>query len=164
MIDKSLKQIDVPCRMKASQAIGLLHGNRGVSLIEVMMVSFILALMIVTIYMGVIYAETQILQNYRHRQATLIASGEVEKHYVRFRKMHSLDSPNSYDVELDNTEDTPIVARVSITKGQAVEHNVAKQYPYFFVTAEVRWTDPYTEKTNTVKIREDFYDVEGSSN
>ncbi len=164
MKEESLKQIEFPCRKEASQVIGLLHGERGVSLIEALLVAFVLAIMIVTIYIGAVYAEKQVRQNYRHRVATLIASGEVEKHYVSYLKNGFMPVTNSYDVVMDDTEDSKINARVSITKGQAVEYNVAKQYPYTYVSAEVRWLDPDTQKVHTVKVREDFYAVEGTSN
>lgn len=164
MKEESLKQIEFPCRKEASQAIGLLRGENGVSLIETLMTTFVLALMIVTIYIGAVYAEKQVRQNYRHRVATLIASGEVEKHYVHYLKNKFMPLTTSYDVVMDDTEDSKINARVSVTQGQAVEYNVTKQYPYYYVTAEVRWLDPDTQKVHTVKIREDFYEVEGSSN
>lgn len=164
MKEESLKQIEFPCRKEASQVIGLLRGEKGVSLIEALLVTFVLALMIVTIYIGAIYAEKQVRQNYRHRVATLLASGEVEKHYVHYLKNKFMPATSSYDVVMDDTEESKITARVSISKDQAVEYNVAKQYPYYYVTAEVRWLDPDTQKAHTVKIREDFYEVEGSSN
>jgi len=157
-----LKQPKLPLRLKASQAIGLLGRERGTTLVEVLVVAIVLAVMILTIYIGVVYAEKTARMNYRYRQASLIASGEVEKNYVYFLKMGFMPTYTSYDVVMDKTEQGQIAARVSITRGEDTEYNVTKRYPFSYVIAEVRWVDPDTEKTQLVRVREDFYEIEGS--
>lgn len=149
---------------KASQAIGLLKAQGGFSLIEVLVVAVVLAVLILTIYMGVMYAEKQVRQNYRHRAATFIASGEIEKQYTLYMKERLFRPFTSSSVIIDETEEGTVTARLSVTTGRDVEFYVTKQFPLSYVTAEVSWTDPETLKPHKVRVREDFYDVEGGVN
>ncbi len=49
----------------------LLSNERGVTLLEVLVTTMVLAVMVLTIYIGIQYAEKQSIQNYRNRAATL---------------------------------------------------------------------------------------------
>ncbi|GAB1365297.1 hypothetical protein MASR1M36_01680 [Candidatus Cloacimonadaceae bacterium] len=145
---------------KASQSFGLLRAQGGFSLIEVLVISVVLVLLITTIYMGAIYAEKQTRQNYRHRVATLIASGEIEKQFVQKNKLGTFSSFSGNQVLIDVTEVGNLYGSVSVRNGREIEYYVTKQYPLSYVVAEVTWIDPETKKRHSVKLREDFYDVE----
>lgn len=60
------------------KTIVLLNNQKGVTLIEVIATFAILAFASVGIYLGVLYAESQVRWNYHQRVATLLASGEME--------------------------------------------------------------------------------------
>ncbi len=74
---------------KANGVTSLLRSQGGYSLAEVLVVAIVMAVMIITIYIGIIYADRQITKNYRHRVATLILTGELEKQYTLFMKERS---------------------------------------------------------------------------
>ncbi|MDY0151284.1 MAG: prepilin-type N-terminal cleavage/methylation domain-containing protein [Candidatus Cloacimonas sp.] len=159
-----MNQPDALRQKKASQVIGLLRANEGFTLIEVLVATLVLVVLITTIYMGVMYADKQIRHNYRHRVATFLASGEIEKQYTLYLKENILRPFSGRPVVIDQTDDSTVKGALSVTVGRDVEYHVTKQYPYYYVIAEVNWTDPETKKPQKVKIREDFYDVEGKVN
>jgi len=147
---------------KASHSFGLLRAQGGFSLIEVLVVATVLVILITTIYIGAIYAEKQVRHNYRHRTASLIASGEIEKQYALFMKEKIFRPYTSRAVVIDETDEGELKGNVSVQTGRDVEFYVTKQYPYYYVISEVSWQDPETDKRHSVKVREDFYDVEGN--
>lgn len=164
MREASLNQPVALRQKKASHLLGLLRAQRGFSLIEVLVTTLVLVVLITTIYMGVVYAEKMVRHNYRHRVATFLASGEIEKQYTLYLKENIMRPFSGRTVIIDQTEQSTIRGQISVSVGRDVEFYVTKQYPYTYVIAEVNWTDPETNKAQKVKIREDFYDVEGKVN
>ena len=155
---------NIPLQPKASQVLGLLKAQRGTSLVEVLVLTLVLVVLITTIYMGTIYADKQIRQNYRHRVATLIATGELERQYVIYIKKNKVLPFTGQDVIIDNTSEVVLKGKLTIKSDRNVEYALTKQYPYTTVTAEVSWIDPSSLKNHKVVVREDFYDVEGKVN
>ncbi len=149
---------------KASHLTGLLRSQRGFTLIEAMVVTVVLAAMIATIYTGVMYAEKQTRMNYRHRVATLIASGEIDKQYTMYMKLHLMRPFTGRQVVIDDTSEDIVRGAVTVSTKRDVEFHITKQYTLSYVTAEVSWIDPASKTTHKVRLREDFYDVEGKVN
>ncbi|MDD2228397.1 MAG: prepilin-type N-terminal cleavage/methylation domain-containing protein [Candidatus Cloacimonetes bacterium] len=149
---------------KASQFLGLLRNQRGYTLIEAMVLTVVLAAMVATIYTGVIYADKQTRLNYRHRVATFIASGEIEKQYTIFMKTGRFMPFTGKEVFIDDITDDVVKGSVTVSVKEDVEYNVSKIYPYFYLIVDVVWVDPISKKRNKVTLREDFYDVEGKVN
>jgi len=146
---------------KASQAFGLLRAQGGFSLIEALVLTLVLAVMILTIYIGTMFAEKQVLLNYRHRVATLLLSGELEKQYTLYMKEGIMRPYTGRTVTLEETEDLLLEATMSITAGRDSEHYMSKEYDFTYLVGEIRWIDPETEAPHFIKLREDFYDIEG---
>lgn len=142
----------------------MIKDQRGFTLIEVMVLVVVLAVMILTIYIGVVYAEKQTLLNYRNRVATFIASGEIDKQYTLYMKEGYMRPYSGKQVVIDDQSDSILRGNVSISVKRDVEYNVSKQYGYSSVVAEVSWTDPENKKNRRIVLREDFYDVEGKVN
>ncbi len=149
---------------KASPLQGLLGNQRGFTLLEVMIVTVVLAAMVAVIYIGVVFAEKQTRLNYRHRVATLIASGEIEKQYTLYMKEKMMRPFSGKRVVIDDTSETGVQGYVSVSVNRGAEYHVTHQYPYSYAIAEVQWIDPETEKPHTVRVREDFFNVEGKVN
>ncbi len=158
------EKITVPERFhlgKASHSFGLLRAQGGFSLVEVLVVAIVLVILITTIYMGAVYAEKQVRHNYRHRVATLLASGEIEKQFTLYNKEGIFRPFTSRTVTIDEFNKGVLQGTLNVRTGREVEYFVTKQYPYTYVVAEVSWSDPENGKRHAVKVREDFYDVEG---
>ncbi len=68
-------------------ATKLLKEQKGMTLLELLAVMVIIVIMVLAIYIGIVYAEKQLLINYRDRVATLLVTGELEMEY--YRHVHS---------------------------------------------------------------------------
>lgn len=144
---------------KASQVFGLLRAQGGFSLIEALVLTLVLAVMILTVYIGIMFAEKQVKQNYRHRVATFLISGEINKQYALYMKEGIMRPYTGRTVTLEETDDLLLEATMSITAGRDSEHSVSVEYGYTYLIGEIRWIDPETEKPHYIKLREDFYDI-----
>ncbi|MCB5271455.1 MAG: prepilin-type N-terminal cleavage/methylation domain-containing protein [Candidatus Cloacimonetes bacterium] len=141
----------------------LLNNERGVTLLEVLVTVAVLSVLVITVYIGIQFAEKQSVQNYRMRAATLLATGELDKQYF-VNKYHT----NQNDLEFRPFSDrsvvidvikkgTPLLGTQSVSIFSAYELHGSKQYPYTQVTCKVEWRDPSTAKTQYVVMREDFF-------
>ncbi len=141
----------------------LLNNERGVTLLEVLISVAVLAVLVITIYIGIIYAEKQSIQNYRQRAATLLATGELEKQYF-YNKYHTKQDDLQFrpfrdkEVLIDVLSNgAPLMGIQSLSATPAFEFSGAQQYPYTRVLTRVEWVDPSSEKTQYVELREDYY-------
>lgn len=142
----------------------LLKSERGFTLIELLVTVVVIAALILTIYIGIVYAHKQTQQNYRHRVATLLASGELERQYFIYGR-HAFFMPfASRDVIIEkNTTGRNLMGTMSLTVTEEVEFNGNQQYKYFKLISHVEWIDPDTNKRHTVNLREDFYKILGQA-
>lgn len=147
-----------------NQLKALVTSNRGFTLLEVMILVVVLAAMVLTIYIGVMYAEKQTKLNYRHRVATFLASGEIEKQYTLYMKEGFMRPYTGRQVIIDDQSESIVRGSLSLNVTRDVEFHITKRYGYTALVAEVNWVDPETKKSNKVVLREDFYDVEGKVN
>ena len=145
----------------------LLNNERGVTLLEVLVTALVIAMLVITIYIGVVYAEKQSIQNYRNRAATLLVSGELERQY--FINRYNVDQTNAVfrpftgrEVAIDVIKkDQPLIAKQHLSVQRASEFNGAQQYGYYYLISKVEWTDPSSGKQHNVLMREEYYDMVG---
>ncbi|MDD3535244.1 MAG: prepilin-type N-terminal cleavage/methylation domain-containing protein [Candidatus Cloacimonetes bacterium] len=141
----------------------LLYSERGVTLLEVLVTTLVLALMVVTVYIGIEYAEKMSVQNYRKRKAIMVASGELERQY--FVNKYNGRQDQEYFQVFSNREfildyvkkDIPLLARLSVSRARNTEFNGADQYVYNAIVTTVEWIDPASHKPVEVRLREDYY-------
>lgn len=136
----------------------VLGSQGGYSLAEVLVVAIVLAVMVLTVYIGIEFAEKKITQGYRQRVATLLLTGELEKQYTLYMKENIFRPFTEVPVEIDKTEELTVTGMMSIFVGREVENYMTHTYGYQYVIGEIRWVDPVTEKVHFVRLREDFYD------
>lgn len=143
--------------------ICLLRNERGITLIEVLVSAVIMVVLITSIYIGIQYANRQAVQNYRHRAATLIAAGELERQYFYY-KHHTIQSTPQFDmfqnkivdlVPLDERKTLQATQNLSLNMITVVEHGTA--YDIFELRSIVEWNDPVSGKPQRVVLHEDFY-------
>lgn len=141
----------------------LLDNERGVTLLEVLVTVAVLSVLVITIYIGIQYAEKQTVLNYRMRAATLLATGELDKQYF-INKYHT----NRDDLEFSPfsgrevvidviKKGEPLIGMQSVSAIRQSELMGSNQYPYTQVTCRIEWKEPLTDKTQYVEMREDFY-------
>ena len=142
----------------------LLKSERGFTLIELLVTVVVIAGLILTIYIGIQYAQKQTQQNYRHRVATLLASGELERQYFIYSR-HAFFMPFANREVL--IEKSPaginLFGSMSVSATEEIEFNGNKQYKYFKLVTHVEWIDPDTKKRHSINLREDFYKILGQA-
>lgn len=127
---------------------GTLGSQDGFTLIEVIISVVILAMVIVTIYIGIIYAETQILNNYRDRVATLLASGELEMQQYYYSKVNGFRMHSGKDVVIDKLpKNKVLMGRLTIELKKDTEFAGGQLYDFRYLLVTVRWKDPGDRKS-----------------
>ncbi len=85
---------------------------------EVLVVAIVMAVMIITIYIGIMYADKQVTKNYRHRVATLMFTGELEKQYTLYMKEGIFRPFTNMPVIIEQTDE---VIRMELSPYQPVK-------------------------------------------
>ena len=83
-----------------SGAFELLRAQGGFTLVEALVLTLVIVVLVVSVYIGVVFAEKQLLVNYRDRVATLLVAGELEMEYYRSSRRRPTSSH-----QLDRTDD-----------------------------------------------------------
>ena len=143
---------------KANGVFSLLSSQGGYSLAEVLVVAIVMAVMIITIYIGIMYADKQVTKNYRHRVATLMLTGELEKQYTLYMKEGIFSPFTNMPVIIEQTDEVTVNGTISISVGKDRENYMSGNYDFTYLIGEIRWIDPATEKEHYVRLREDFYE------
>ena len=141
-----------------NKMFSLLHSQGGYSLAEVLVAAIVMAVMIITVYIGIIYADRQITKNYRHRVATLLLTGELEKQYTLFHKEGIFHPYTNLPVIIEQTDDVTVNGTITISVGRDRENNMSQNYDFSYLIGEIKWIDPATAKLHYIRMREDFYD------
>jgi prepilin-type N-terminal cleavage/methylation domain-containing protein len=141
----------------------LLKDERGVTLIELIIAVVVLAVLVLTVYIGIMYGHKQSVLNHQYRAATLLASSELERQY--FYNRYNLDQSvqvllpfvNRPVLLVDLDEDTQLMANLSVTVEDKLEVYGNQYYPYKRVYATVTWDYPTRRDPHKVVLQEDHY-------
>lgn len=90
-------------KMNKVKPLGLLSRQSGITILETMAVMTVVVVTVLAIYIGVVYAERQLLTNYRDRVATLLITGELEMEYYRHTRSKPFELQLNKQYILDDT-------------------------------------------------------------
>ncbi len=134
------------------------------TLLEVLVTSLIIVFTLMSIYIGVVYAEKTVLQNYRDRAATLLASGELEQIYYNFSTMYNGNPaliPNRYskDVVIDLLpKNKKLTGRLLMEKTFQNEFVSGSMIRAYVVNITIEWKEPTSSMAKrSIVLREDYY-------
>jgi hypothetical protein len=138
---------------------GLISNDRGITIVEVLISFIIIVIAAVGIYLGLLYADSQIHRNYHDRVAALHASGECDwqyYHMVTFREFDPFQNKsvviNPYTLSdrppLLGTMTMEIIENSEIVEGRRVNFKTLK--------VRVVWNEPLTGQRSMV-MQEDFF-------
>jgi hypothetical protein len=135
-----------------------LQNERGITLLEILVTSIILAFAMISIFMGIIYAEKQMQRNYHDRVATLAASGELDwqKYYLANYKEFNLFSTRQIKLE-ELAKGKILYGNMSVKRADTFESPFGLNIPYTVLEATVSWQEPGDKTTRSIVVREDFY-------
>lgn len=135
-----------------------LKNEKGMTLLEVMATVAIMAFALVSIYMGILYAEKQMQRNYHDRVAELTASGQLEwqKYYKDTYKTFDLFTGRT--VVLDNLARGKVLnGTLSVRTNDTYETPFGTTVPFTILEAVVAWQEPGDKTTRSIVVREDIY-------
>lgn len=145
---------------KALSSISIVLNDKGLSLVEVLVASIIVVMAALGIYVGIIYAESQINRNYHYRVAVLKASGECDWQYYNKAYFDMFDGFPSKEVVINDYKGvdgkSPLMGTMTMEVEQRVERIANRTLPYNSVTVTVVWNEPLVGE-RVVAVREDIY-------
>jgi prepilin-type N-terminal cleavage/methylation domain-containing protein len=141
----------------------LLKDERGFTLIEVLIAAIVLAVLVLTVFIGIMYAEKQSVMNHQYRAATNVASSELERQY--FYNRYNLDQTTQRTKAFTNRsvfladldEDNKLMGRLSVTVEDKLEVYGNQYYPYKRVYSTVEWEYPTPRDKHKIVLQEDHY-------
>lgn len=139
--------------------MGLVRSEHGFTLVEVLVSTLVLVVSIITIYIGIVYAESQVTNNYRDRVASLLASGELELQHYYFVKRGGFNLHNGADVLIQELpRNRRLMGRMTVSTREENDNNVAGvALKITVLEVKVQWRDPQTDELHFIKMREDYY-------
>lgn len=134
-------------------------GNeQGLTLIEVLISSMVIVVTILTIFIGIVFAEKQLTRNYRDRVATLHASGELDWQYYHKKTYNTFASSLNREVTIDRLpKNRSLRGRLSTAIKEENELAGGSTMIYDVFTVRVTWTEPGDNKTRFIEMKEEFY-------
>ena len=131
----------------------------GLTLIEVLAASVIIVVAAIGIYIGILYAESQLNRNYHDRVATLLASGECDWQYYRRVYHDAFDEFIPREViidEFEGTERQPLRGTMSMNLEENVEVVFGRTMRYMTLTVQIVWEEPLAGR-RVMLVREDIF-------
>ena len=140
-------------------SIRLINNNKGLTIIEILAAFLIIVVSVVGIYLGLLYAESQLNRNYHERVAALLASGECDWQFYNLLTFKQVDSFITREVVLNSYEGTgqnPLTGFMTMRIEEGVDLVFGKSLNYVTIIIEVVWNEPLLGERK-IAIQEDFF-------
>ncbi len=143
-----------------SPSFSLLRRQSGFTLLEALVLMLVIVILVISIYIGVVYAEKQLLTNYRDRVATMLIAGELEMEYYRHTRSKPFELQTNRQYVLDDRDPEHILwAYMTIQRRVAQESSNEQLLNFVILEGTLKWIDPATQKERMIKMREDYFDI-----
>lgn len=143
-----------------SKAFELLRSQGGFTLMEALVLTLVIVILVVSIYIGVVYAEKQLLINYRDRVATLLVTGELEMEYYRSSRKRPFELQQGREYVLDEVgKSGTLKGRMTIELKHGIESSNEQVINFQYLEATLRWMDTTTKKERYIRMREDYFAI-----
>ncbi len=139
--------------------IQMIKNNKGLTIIEVLAAFLIIVISVVGIYLGLLYAESQLYRNYHERTATLLASGECDWQFHNLLTYKQVNSFIAKEVVINPREGTgqfPLKGIMTMRVEEGVDLVFGKSLSYITIIVEVVWNEPLLGERKIV-VQEDFF-------
>ena len=138
--------------------IAVLNNEKGITLLEILATGIIVAVALIGLYTGIIYADKQVQRNYHDRVATLHASGEVDWQLYYYKNYKTFDLYTGRTVIIDKLQKNRVLNGLMAVKlTGALETPLGSNVNFNILEVSVTWTEPGDKTTRKIVIREDFY-------
>jgi Tfp pilus assembly protein PilV len=138
--------------------IASLKNEKGITLLEVLATAIIVAVALISLYTGIIYADKQVQRNYHDRVATLYASGELDWQLYYYKNYKEFDLYNGKAVVIDKLyRGKELTGTMTVSMVDTFENPFGAIVPYKTLDVTVSWTEPGDKTRRRVVVREDYY-------
>jgi hypothetical protein len=138
--------------------IARIHNEQGITLLETLATMIIVAFAMISIYMGILYADKQVQRNYHDRVATLLASGELDwqTYYKKNNKQFQLFTHRTVLIDRLN-RGIALNGDMSTRLVETYENPFGMIVPFSALEVIVRWQEPGDRGFRSIVVREDYY-------
>jgi hypothetical protein len=138
--------------------IARLRSESGITLLEILATGIIVAVALISIYTGIIYADKQVQRNYHDRVATLYASGELDWQ-TYYKKNYKVFDVFNYGkpVIIDKLKNGNLMGSMTMKVSEQFETPLGVNVTYNVMVVAVTWSEPGDNTTRRIIVREDFY-------
>jgi len=136
----------------------ILRQARGFTLIEALVLVVVLVILITSLYIGIIYAEKTLANNYRDRLVMQLLAGQLELEYYRHQNSIPFQLQNNKEYVIQVPEKgRPITGKMTITAQVGRDESNERSIKFTALIATMVWKDPYTHQNRSLSMREDFF-------
>jgi len=138
--------------------IARIKNERGTTLMETLASTIILSFAVISLYIGILYADKQVQRNYHDRVAILHASGELDWQMYCKKNTKKFDLFQNRSVVIDKLYKGRLLkGLMSTSLVDNFESQSGFVVPYSVLEISVRWVEPGDNEERKYVVREDFY-------
>jgi len=138
--------------------MSILRQARGFTMIEALVLVVVIVILMVSLYIGIVYAEKTLATNYRDRVVTLLLAGELEMEYYRHTRGHSFELQSGREYVIQEFErGRPLKGRLTVSALSGMETSNQRTLNFVALTATMTWTDPVSKQPRILRMREDYF-------
>lgn len=144
--------------MPGKGPLGILKNPGGLTLIELIVLMAVMVVLFLSVYIGVVYAEKTLLNNYRDRVATLLISGELEMEYYRHSRSRPFALQQGTEYVIDElARGRQLKGRMYVNLTRGTESSNERLLNFVSLTGTLVWKDPDTKKDRYIRMKEDYF-------
>lgn len=138
--------------------IARLKNEQGITLLETLATALILSFTMISLYIGILYADKQVQRNYHERVAILLASGELDWQSYYKSNYKNFDLFEMRTVTLDALSGGRFLnGQMSTSLNVTSENPFGLLVPFQALEIKVSWLEPGERNSRYVVVREDYY-------
>jgi hypothetical protein len=127
-------------------------------MIEALVLVVVIVILMVSLYIGIVYAEKTLATNYRDRVVTLLLAGELEMEYYRHTRGYNFELQSGREYVIQEFErGRALRGRMTISSLSGMETSNQQPLSFVALTATMTWTDPVTKQPRIIRMREDYF-------
>ena len=133
--------------------------NKGLTIVEILAAFLIIVVAVVGIYLGLLYAESQLHRNYHDRVAILLASGECDWQFHNLLTYNQIAPFLAREVVLNPRTGTgrpPLTGMMTMRVEEGSDLVFGRTLTFMTVIVEVTWNEPLLGERRIV-VQEDYF-------
>ncbi len=136
----------------------ILKSDGGFTLISVLMEGVIILVAFIGLYIGIVYAEATLVDNYHNRVAILHASGELDYQMLQIEIYSEPDRFLTRTVTLDRDGNHRLNGTMTMNDWSDTDSSTGfASMMYYAVEVTVTWKNPSDNETRKITLREDYF-------